>query len=202
MSVVWYIVMAGLAVIAALLIWALFQPLDLSFSLRIEGLEIELATAVHYSRIHRSRTWTLPVLPPRQHASQTHFHLTPELIDEALWAYEVLNRTMDALWHRMHIEAFDLHATIGFADAARTAVWTGRATDLLAWWIGMRIAPRAHQAPRFLVEPNWDQAGVSGNFTSIIRVQPSDIILAIIRGLTGPAKGGQEKYGHTAQQHA
>lgn len=202
MSHVWYIVLAGLAALSGLLTWALFQPLDLSFAMRVEGLHVELSTAVHYSRIHRSRTWTLPVRPPRHHAAKTHFHVTPELLDEAVWAYGVLNRTMDALWHRMHIQSFELRAAIGFGDASRTAVWTGRATDLLAWWIGMRVAPRADQPPRFVVEPNWDHPGISAHFTSIIRVQPSDIILAIIRGLTGQPKGGQNKYGHTVQQHA
>ncbi len=196
------IVVIAVVLVLALLIWALFQPLALTFSARIDGLLVDLRVDVAYSRIHRGRTWHLPVLPPqKKDAARSHLDLTPTLIDEALWAYQVLNRVSDALWHRMRVQKFELTAQIGLNDAASTALWMGRLSELAAWWIGMRVAPRASVSPSFAIIPVWDEAVLTCNFTSIIQLLPSDIILAIVSGLFGQVKGGHDIYGKPVQHH-
>lgn len=198
-------VVIAAAAAAALFVWAVSRPLRLIISAEVEGIAVHLQVTVHYGRIRRRRDWTLPVLPPpKAHSTSPKpaFRLTPEIIDEAIWAYRLLNRITDRLWHRMRIVEFDVYAEIGLNDAAQTALWMGRATALLAWWIGLRIAPAAAVPPSWVVVPIWDRQIIAGKFTSIIQLLPSDIILAIVYGLMGQAKGGQHVYGHTVQQHS
>ncbi len=188
----------------ALIVVALWLPMRLCITVDVEGLHVVLTVQVSYGGMARRRTWRLPVLPP-QHSQETagssHFSLNPQLIDEAIWAYRLLNRITDRLWHRMVVKDFTLSVRVGTGDAAQTALWMGRLTDLTAWWIGIRIAPRATKPPAWVVIPDWDEEIFAGKFTSIIQLRPSDIIFAIVYGLLGHLKGGQPSYGQSVQQH-
>lgn len=192
-------------IIVVVAIWALFQPLLLTVAAAAEGLSVELTVQAKYSRIHKTRTWSLPVIPSHQakKSGGPALQLNPALIDEAIWAYRVLNRITDQLWHRMQIVNFDLYAEVGLGDAAQTALWMGRVTQWTAWWIGIRVGPRAMKPPHWTVIPVWEESVFRGNFSSIIQLLPSDIMLAILYGLLGHPKGGHHRYGQSVQhQHA
>ncbi|NMP22436.1 hypothetical protein [Sulfobacillus harzensis] len=196
----WAVIVAALAIVV---IWAVSRPIRLVMAAEVDGLTSRLSIEVRYAYIHRQKEWNPPVWPQsskHHNPKEPSFSLTPHLIDEAIWAFRVLNRITDQLWHRMRVERFDLCIRVGLGDAAATALWMGRLTDLAAWWIGLRIAPRAQSAPSWVVVPSFDEPLVAGEFTSIIRLQPSDIILAIVYGLLGQPKGGHT-YGQSVQHH-
>lgn len=188
----------------ALITGALWLPMTLGITVDVEGLHVVLSVRVSYGGIGLQHTWKLPVLPPRHSHEKTgssHLSLNPQLIDEALWAYQLLNRITDRLWKRMEVKDFTLSVWVGTGDAAQTALWMGRLTNLTAWWIGIRIAARANKPPAWVVIPEWKERVLAGKFTSIIQLRPSDIIFAIICGLLGQLKGGQRTYGQSVQQH-
>lgn len=190
----------GFAATVLLFLWALTKPLQLTISAVVQGFSVTLTIAVDYGRVHRGHTWHLPVTPPKSDRPRPRLKLTPKIIDDAVWAFGVLDRLTYRLWNRMKVTQFDLTAEIGLNDAAETALWMGRAAQVLGWWISIRVAPRSTRPPRWQVVPRWDAPILLCNFTSIIQLQPSDIILAIVYGLWGQVKGGQKRYGHSVQE--
>ena len=181
---------------------ALTRSVDLTVAVRIEQLAVHLTIAVHYSRIHKGHTWKIPVRPPLS----AHTEASPRpalslaLINRALWAYGALKRLVDNLWKRVRVQHFHLRADVGLPECAQTALWVGRLTELAAWWISCRIAPRAVNPPEFAITPLWDRCGFRCDFVSIIRLRPSDIILALGSALFRYTKGGHHSYGESVQQ--
>lgn len=161
------------------------KPFWLTLSWTIDNVDVDLQVRLDYSAIHKHRTWHLPLKPPAKMRPTLKVNVSPAMIDRACHAITVLQRLTHRLYERMQVVRFEFSCQLGLADAAQTAIWTARLTDVIAGWIALKIAPRAQSVPRFLMEPVWDEVGVHCNFTSIIQLRLSDIILAMLFGLVG-----------------
>ncbi len=173
-------------------IWAALKPVRLLFTVRSKNALIDLDVELSWGWIRRKRSWRLPVKPPVgvEVKPGPKIQVSSELIHEALSVFSLIAHLNRELWKRMTVIHFDFWCELGLGDAAATAVWTGWVSEWVAWWISSRIAPRALQAPTFAVVAAWDQPEILCNFTSIIQVRPSDIILATASGLGDRVKGG------------
>ncbi|MCY0877628.1 MAG: hypothetical protein OWU84_01605 [Firmicutes bacterium] len=89
------------------------------------------------------------------------------------------------LWRHLLIEEFTVSMTVGCREAARTAWWVGTVSAAMNGAIETWIAPRALTPPRLTVVPAWHDVRLSGQFTSIIRVKPSNVIVATARAFWG-----------------
>jgi hypothetical protein len=180
------------AVLAAGVVLLSRLPVLLSIGAHVRDWDAELSLSVHYGRLRLAHRWQLPVRPPsNQLPSRTHSaHVSWTLLQRALRALFRMENLVGRLWARMVVRDFNLTVSLGLGDAAATALWTGRAALAASWWIASRIAPRAHCTPYFKVSPNWDQPSVFCDFTSIIQLRPSDIILAALASLS--YKGGRQ----------
>jgi hypothetical protein len=114
--------------------------------------------------------------------------------DNRLWKTLVRRRFVAAisvirplryLGRRLAIEKFQLTIAIGCDDAARTAMWVGRLSALVATSVNALVAPLALSPPGLAILPLWHESRISVEFTSIIRLRPSDIILAMGMALWG-----------------
>lgn len=192
MGVVLLAFVAGgfLAAVAAAGLIAAVQRVSLALRLRAVDASFQLEVGVSYLWFQSSHTWHLPVKPPPKPGPGSPMKISLQFIEQS---FSFLGRVREAnhqLWKRVIIPHLDLTIQLGMGDAAQTAIWTGRLSDIAAWWISSRIAPRASRPPTFSIEPLWDESGFSCNFSSIIQLRPSDIILAIASGLWGQGKGG------------
>lgn len=185
------------------------RPIQMTMDLSLENRQPRLQFGLHFIGLSGRRTWGLPLKnvdsssasDPRPDSQSPKFE--PEMLGHALWILTRLGRINHQLWERSRIVRFDLQLRVGFGDAARTALWTGHLIEVIAWWMSVRIVPRTTDEPHFVVQPVWDRSELYCNFTSIIELLPSDIILAIAYGLMGRDKGGATSYGESIQhQHA
>lgn len=178
---------SALIIVAALLTWLVTHPMRVTLHARVENTRVELRVGLDYVGLHRAHSFQLPETPdaaaPGIPATRQHFKISWHVMHKALSLLRHVEDLTDQLWCRTQVKQFDLSVRLGLPDASGTALWAGRITTAIAWWIGVRIAPRSDPPPRFSVTPEWGQTGVVCNFASIIQLRPSDIILATIASL-------------------
>lgn len=184
----WDIVLVALALFLALVL-LLRSALGIRVKIEVQNLSAAMILQVDYLVLHWSHQWTLPIRIKREKQSRRR-HLPVRAVRRALWLVPQFQRVTERLWERMTVREFVLDARIGMGDAAQTALWTGRLTEAAAWWIDVRVVPRASQPPSFAIEPVWDRSEVLCNFSSIIQLRVSDIILAVVSSLR-TSKGGR-----------
>lgn len=183
------LVVVGLLLAVGLLSWL---PLSLGIDAEVRAGAVALSFSLGYAGLRLARHWLLPVRPPVPHSpSRHHLHLSVKLWYRALWVLARMENFTDRLWSRMVVRRFNLSLAWGCNDAAATAVWTGRAALVASWWIAARVAPRARCTPEFNISPHWGGPALVCDFTSIIQLRPSDIILAAIASLR-EHKGGRQ----------
>ncbi len=169
----------------------LVRPLKFTLSATMVNVAVTLELGLDIFGRRCSRQWRLPLAAPAFFGTpRPSLKFSWGVFDNALKAFSLLDRGSRRLSRRMVISEFHLECVIGLADAAQTALWTGRVAQLLSWWITDRVAPRACRAPHFSVRPAWEGWVVNGNFTSIIELRPSDIILAAVAEISH-FKGGR-----------
>ncbi|PSR22844.1 MAG: hypothetical protein C7B45_05070 [Sulfobacillus acidophilus] len=179
------------ALLFILTMWGISKPFWLTFTWTVENCRVNLQVCVDYSAIHRHRSWQLPVKSVLQASPPAlPMNWSGHAIDRACWALTVLSRLTQHLFERMQVVRFDLRCRVGLANAAQTALWTAQLAEAASAWIALKISPRAQTTPTFEIEPIWDGSAFLCNFTSIIQLRLSDIILAMISGLVGPSRGG------------
>lgn len=184
-AIVWIgIVVVGLAA----LIWLIVMPITIDLTVDGENWEYTMNMMIVFLGIHGKAHWTIPELSKlsslselKTHGSLSRHHQTH--MATIIHGYIKVQRVMNALWRRIEILHLDLVAEFGFRDASTTALWFGRFSELAANWITARIMPPATKVPNLKITPRWDDVGVKCYFRSIIRVRPSDIILATLIGL-------------------
>lgn len=171
--------------------WGLHKPFWLTFIWTIDNLQVNLRICIDYSSVHKHRNWQLPMMTPAQPPPPAvHVNWSRPTLDRACWAVTLLLRLTHQLFERMRVVRFDLCCRLGLANAAHTAVWTAQLTDVVSAWIALKIAPKAQTTPRFAIEPIWGEVAFHCNFTSIIQLRLSDIILAMISSLISSSRGG------------
>lgn len=184
----WWWIVGGLATLI-LGWWSLLLPMRMTLTLSLDHFVGHLSLRVRYAGLEMGDRWQIPsktTSPPAPSTSNSDAHkrhyfvLSPQQIREAVWALGVLRRLNENLWERMVIEHFVCDVAVGLGDAAYTATLTGLLDQLLAWWMWARIAPRSLKPPLFQVEPLFDARELRLNFSSIIRLTPSDIIQATL----------------------
>lgn len=162
----------------------------------MQNLTMVLTVNVKFTGLHKEMSWQLPARAPEVDSPPPpRFKLSMAVIHRAIWALRRFDELTDSLWRRIRVTRFDLACRIGIGDAAKTALLVGYLDEVLAWWVQVRIAPRAVLAPSWVVEPVWDGPVLDLNFTSIILVRASDIILAVVSTLSHTKGGGQRKNG-------
>lgn len=192
----WVVVGVILAGVLAVGWWFIRQPISLTLCGRMQDLSGSLEIKLDYTMIHQRQCWSLPAQPSGNLPTKPdRFKISVRRINRVLWSLRKFEHIVDALWHHMQVTKFDFYCQVGLGDAAQTALWSGRLTELLAWWINVHIAPRAMPPPLFAVDSVWDRRVWACNFTSIIQLRPSDIILAVASGFAH-RKGGRVKDGN------
>ncbi|MDA8193298.1 MAG: hypothetical protein M0Z53_04775 [Thermaerobacter sp.] len=99
-------------------------------------------------------------------------------------------RFVGELRPRLVISALSATVEVGCQDAALTAQIAGGLSWLLAQWVNSLVGRGLEAAPAIGVQALWNRSRVAGEFTSIFRLRPADIIYAAWHSLQQHSKGG------------
>lgn len=188
--------MAWATIVCCVAGWLVLSPLVLRLDVHVEKLTLVLTVRVNFTGFHKEMAWQVPAIASEVDSPPSpRLHLSMALIQRVIGSLRRFDALTASLWRRMRVTRFDLTCRIGIGDAANTALLVGHLDEALAWWVQARIAPRSVLSPSWAVEPIWDTPGFDLNFTSIIQVRASDIILGVVSTLSHTKGGGDRRDG-------
>lgn len=170
-------IIGGVVLVGAIVTWLVLRPMLWHAWAHGEGRHWTMGFRMRYLGWTVGDEWQVPRSPANGTMHGTVFD--PSMISEGLWVVSHYMRFIGALWRRMVIDAFVTTAKVGVGDPAQTATIMGYVTWGLALWTNSRIAPRSDVPPTLGVNPHWNGPEVAGNFSSIFRLRPVDIIYAV-----------------------
>ncbi|MCY0864295.1 MAG: DUF2953 domain-containing protein [Sulfobacillus sp.] len=193
----WLLAAFGVVVLWLSVWWGFRLPIEIVVDAAGTHRQGRLTFTVRWGRVTWSEFWIWPSPHPLARRP-AHILPMPRFNPERVWrlirwAFRRLNRLQKALWERVTIDAFELQVEISAGDADRTAELLGGLWAFLSGWYAMRIIPRAERPPQLVIRPNWGSAGITGKFSSIIRLTPSDIMHAIWWSFWGHRQSGARR---------
>lgn len=177
----WTMILA-LLVLVFLVFWAfLRQNWTTTLTIEFENWQWTMAIGLRFWRWSLYEKFSLPRTPANPGMPGRAFD--PRQVEEGLFFYDVFRHMIRDITHRCLVEDFALIINLGVSDAAATARGIGAVSGVIGWWMAHRVGPITAGAPKFVVQPRWNQNLMQGEFRSIFKLRGTDIIHAALVGI-------------------